>query len=66
MTMDLGIDGMTCASCVLRVERALNAVPGVEAACVNLATESARVRFTGNAETDARLRRAVTLATNRE
>ena len=59
MTMDLGIDGMTCASCVLRVERALNAVPGVEAASVNLATESARVRFTGNAETVARLRRAI-------
>ncbi|KAF0116018.1 MAG: Cu2+-exporting ATPase [Rhodobacteraceae bacterium] len=40
---DLVIDGMTCASCVARVERALQAVPGVTSAHVNLATESARV-----------------------
>jgi len=59
VTLDIGIDGMTCASCVLRVERALKAVPGVEAASVNLATESARVRFIGDAETDVRLRRAI-------
>jgi heavy metal translocating P-type ATPase len=37
------IDGMTCASCVARVERALTAVPGVVSATVNLATEEARV-----------------------
>jgi len=42
-TQDIAIDGMTCASCVGRVERALQAVPGVSAASVNLATESARV-----------------------
>jgi heavy metal translocating P-type ATPase len=40
---ELVIDGMTCASCVARVERALQAVPGVTSAHVNLATESARV-----------------------
>ena len=39
----IGIDGMTCASCVARVERALLAVPGVTSASVNLATEEARV-----------------------
>jgi Cu+-exporting ATPase len=39
----LSIGGMTCASCVARIERALNAVPGVMASAVNLATESARV-----------------------
>ncbi len=38
------VEGMTCASCVGRVERALKAVPGVEAAAVNLATERAEVR----------------------
>jgi heavy metal translocating P-type ATPase len=37
------VEGMTCASCVLRVEKALKAVPGVETAEVNLATETARV-----------------------
>ncbi len=41
------IEGMTCASCVGRVERALSAVPGVQAASVNLATERAEVRFAG-------------------
>jgi P-type Cu+ transporter len=42
-TLRLGIKGMTCASCVRRVERALSAVPGVEEASVNLATEEASV-----------------------
>ena len=39
----LNIDGMTCASCVARVEKALRRVPGVQAASVNLATEQAQV-----------------------
>ena len=39
----LPIEGMTCASCVARVERALKAVPGVGSAEVNLATEIATV-----------------------
>ncbi|MBI3155574.1 MAG: heavy metal translocating P-type ATPase [Burkholderiales bacterium] len=43
-TLTLPIAGMTCASCVRRVERALAAVPGVEGAEVNLATEAATVR----------------------
>src|SRR6476620_5125446 len=42
-TLDIG--GMTCASCVGRVEKALRRVPGVAAAEVNLATEAATVRF---------------------
>jgi Cu+-exporting ATPase len=42
--LDLAIEGMTCASCSLRVERALKKVPGVQQADVNLATESARVQ----------------------
>lgn len=40
---DLSITGMTCASCVSRVERVLSAVPGVTQASVNLATERAHV-----------------------
>ena len=43
-TWTLPIEGMTCASCVMRVEKALKAVPGVLAAEVNLATETATVR----------------------
>jgi P-type Cu+ transporter len=43
-TITLDVEGMTCASCVARVERKLNKLEGVEAS-VNLATESARVRF---------------------
>ena len=39
------IEGMTCASCVGRVERGINAIPGVLGASVNLATETAQVRF---------------------
>lgn len=43
-TLDLQISGMTCAACSSRLERVLNALPGVEAR-VNLATEHARVRY---------------------
>src|SRR5574337_989570 len=43
--LELEVTGMTCASCVARVEKALEAVPGVEAASVNPATERATVRF---------------------
>ena len=57
--LDLGVGGMTCASCVGRVERALKKVPGVEDASVNLATESARVTFQPGGEIEAQIRRAV-------
>ncbi len=46
-TVNLSIDGMTCASCVSRVERALKAAPGVQSASVNLASESAQVAWEG-------------------
>jgi Cu+-exporting ATPase len=42
--LDLAIQGMTCASCVARVEKALLKVPGVESASVNLATETATLQ----------------------
>ena len=58
-TMDIGIAGMTCASCVSRVEKALNRVPGVQTATVNLATESARVFYVPADQMEARLRRSV-------
>ncbi len=43
--LNLPIAGMTCASCVTRVERALVAVPGVASASVNLATERAQLQL---------------------
>ena len=47
-TLDIG--GMTCASCAGRVEKALDKIPGVEAASVNLATEQAKVRINASSE----------------
>jgi Cu+-exporting ATPase len=44
-TLTIGVGGMTCASCVARVERALKKVPGVDNATVNLATEKATVSY---------------------
>ncbi|MEO8250051.1 MAG: heavy metal translocating P-type ATPase, partial [Burkholderiales bacterium] len=58
-TQDLSIGGMTCASCVSRVERALKKVPGVQDASVNLATESAHVVYDPNLAEPPRLSRAI-------
>ena len=44
-TLSLPVEGMTCASCVLRVEKALKKVDGVLEANVNLATEKVSVSF---------------------
>ncbi len=49
-SIQLLLDGMTCASCVSKVQKALNSVPGVENARVNLAERSALV--TGTAKPD--------------
>lgn len=48
----LKIDGMTCASCVTRVEKTLLKISEVEAASVNLATEKAQVRIVSNLRLD--------------
>ena len=58
-TIELGVGGMTCASCVAHVERALGAVPGVLDASVNLASERASVRALSGPDLMDRLRRAV-------
>lgn len=54
--LSLPVEGMTCASCVGRVERALKKLPGVATAAVNLATERADIRFTGPADAQAAVR----------
>ncbi|KGM51779.1 metal ABC transporter ATPase [Lysobacter concretionis Ko07 = DSM 16239] len=60
-SVDLAIEGMTCASCAGRVEKALAAVPGVLEVTVNLATERATVRTAGGTD-PAALVAAVTQA----
>ncbi len=49
-TLTLSIEGMTCASCVARVEKAIAKVPGVEQVTVNLATETAAVTPSAGAD----------------
>ena len=56
---ELPIQGMTCASCVVRVERALKAVPGVEEAHVNLVTQRASVTYDAAAATPDVLAQAI-------
>jgi Cu+-exporting ATPase len=58
-TLELGVGGMTCASCVAHVEKALRAVPGVIEATVNLATERATVRALSGPGLADRLRKAI-------
>ncbi|WP_298140093.1 heavy metal translocating P-type ATPase [Acidiferrobacter sp.] len=53
------VAGMTCASCAGRVERALKALPGIESAAVNLATERATVVYDPSLVTAAALVEAV-------
>ena len=57
--IEFAVAGMTCASCVARVERALRALPGVESAIVNLATERATVTYDPSVVTPAALAEAV-------
>ncbi|SEJ89247.1 Cu+-exporting ATPase [Deinococcus reticulitermitis] len=57
--LELGVQGMTCASCVGRVERALNKVEGVLDASVNLATERATVRYLPSSVSPGQLKAAV-------
>ncbi|AEM46895.1 heavy metal translocating P-type ATPase [Acidithiobacillus ferrivorans SS3] len=57
--LEIGIDGMTCASCSARVERALGKLPGVTSASVNLATERAEVFFDPQQLDAARIAEAI-------
>ncbi|MDD3528458.1 MAG: cation transporter, partial [Gallionellaceae bacterium] len=61
ISLDLAIEGMTCAACVARLERVLNGLPSVEAR-VNLASETARVRYQPGLVDEAALVAAVARA----
>src|SRR5688572_3647247 len=54
-----GVTGMTCASCVRRIEKAFSKVNGVQDASVNLATEKARVIYDPALVTPGQLQAAV-------
>ncbi|MTC81347.1 heavy metal translocating P-type ATPase [Providencia stuartii] len=54
--LSLPVEGMTCASCVGRVERALKAVDNIDTAVVNLATERADITFKEHVDVDAAIR----------
>jgi len=58
-TLQIDIDGMTCASCVGRVEKALSATPGVVSAAVNLATGRATVQARAGAVDQTALAEAI-------
>ncbi len=58
-TLTVPVEGMTCASCVVRVEKALKEVAGVSGASVNLATEKATVSFDSGLVSIEDLARAV-------
>src|SRR5213596_483703 len=45
VSLTVAIEGMSCASCVAKIEHGLSAVPGVSRAAVNLATEQATVEY---------------------
>ncbi|MBO0661462.1 heavy metal translocating P-type ATPase [Jiella sp. MQZ9-1] len=60
--LELDIAGMSCASCVGRVEKALKAMPGVVAASVNLPAERASVRYLSGAVQPAAIAAAATAA----
>ena len=56
---EIGVRGMTCASCVSRVEKAIRKLPGVLEASVNLATEKATVRYLPEAVSLVRIGEAI-------
>lgn len=51
-TLDLQIEGMTCAACSTRIEKGLSRMQGVQTAAVNLATETAKVTYIGLKQED--------------
>jgi Cu+-exporting ATPase len=61
-SVSIGVGGMTCASCVARVERVIKALPGVITATVNLGTESATVEYLPDTLSRERIAQAIRAA----
>ncbi|MCC6474100.1 MAG: heavy metal translocating P-type ATPase [Burkholderiales bacterium] len=61
-TLEIGIEGMSCANCSARLERALRKLPGVEAASVNLASARASVSYDEQSQTPGNIAAAITEA----
>lgn len=59
--ISLPVEGMNCAACAARVEKALNAIPGVKNAAVNLAAQKASVEFDSRQASVADLVRAISM-----
>jgi P-type Cu+ transporter len=59
MTVDIGVGGMSCASCMASLETALAGVPGVAQVHVNLATELATITYDSDVTTVPALVRAI-------
>ncbi len=58
-SVTLKVGGMMCATCIETIESALNALPGVAGAVVNLGSETARVEFNPSLTTVAEMKRAI-------
>ncbi len=59
MVLSLPVEGMTCATCAVRIEKVLSRLGGVHDATVNLAAEQAQVRFDADQVTAARIADAI-------
>ena len=62
ITNTFPVAGMSCASCAVRVDKALNGLPGVESAHVNYASATARVDYRSGECSPGTLKRAVQAA----
>ncbi|MDR1163193.1 MAG: cadmium-translocating P-type ATPase [Candidatus Accumulibacter sp.] len=61
LTLEIAVEGMTCAACAVRIERVLQKIPGVEAA-VNLASERVRLRYSPGLADEDEILAAITRA----
>src|SRR2546428_607294 len=59
VSLTIPIEGMSCASCVAKIEHGLSAVPGVSRAAVNLATEQATVEYQPGATDPAAIQETI-------